>query len=152
MDCSGAAKAASTPQRGWSPANPAGLKSTSVTARKRSSALLKHINGDYSLVEVEGNTAVITANSSYFAINQDHIRSPDQPGTIDYTAAHTAAVAKLYIRLCHHRPGYTRHNPDCPSTGAAVADITCCRCFRIWIYVVGAPENYPHFLWVFFPS
>ena len=152
MDCSGAAKAASTPQRGWSPANPAGLKSTSVTARKRSSALLKHINGDYSLVEVAGNTAVITANSSYFAINQGHIRSPDQPGTIDYTEEDTAAVAKVYIRLCH-RPGYTRHSPGCPSTGAAtVADITCCRCFRIWIYVVVAPENSPHFLWVFFPS
>ena len=63
MDCSRAAKAASTPLTGWSLANPAGLKSTSVTARKRSSALLKHINGDYSLVEV--NYIAITADSGF---------------------------------------------------------------------------------------
>ena len=41
----------------------------------------------------EGNTAaVITANSSYFAINQDHIRSLDQPGTIGYTMEDTAVA------------------------------------------------------------
>ena len=99
----------------------------------------------------EGNTAaVITANSSYFAINQDHIRSLDQPGTIGYTVG-DIAVATVYSRLCRH-PGYTRHSSDCLSTGtAAAADITCCRCFRIWIYVVAVPENNsPHCcLWVF---
>lgn len=109
--------------------------------------LLVHINGDYSLVEVDN--MVITVNSSYFAINQDHIRTPDLLRTIGYIAG---TAAKVYIRLCH-RPDYTHHSSDCPST-AAVDIITCCRCFRIWFYVVAVPVNSPHCscLWFFFPG
>lgn len=52
--------------------------------------LLVHINGDYSLVEVDN--MVITVNSSYFAINQDHIRTPDLLRTIGYIAGTAAKV------------------------------------------------------------
>jgi hypothetical protein len=135
--CSGAVRAASILLKDWSPVNPGGLKSASATAEKDNFGLLMHINGDYNLAEV-GKMA-ITANSSYFVVNQGHIRIPDLPGTIGYTVEGT--VIAVYNRLCHH-PGYNRHSPNYLSTGDAV--ITCCHWFRISIYVVVVPANSQH--------
>jgi len=99
--------------------------------------LLVHINGDYNLAAA-GKMA-ITANSSYFVINQGHIRNPDLPRTIGYTEEGTAITA--YNRLCHLL-GYNHHSSSYPSTGDAF--ITCCHCFRISIYVVVVPANSQH--------
>jgi hypothetical protein len=136
--CSGAVRAASILLKDWSPVNPGGLKSASAIAEMGSFGLLMHINGDYNLAEV-GKMA-ITANSSYFVINQGHIHSPDLPGTIGYTVEGTAVIT-VYNRLYHH-PGYIHHSPSYPSTGDAV--ITYCHWFRISIYVVVVPANSQH--------
>lgn len=112
---------------------PEGLVFVPVVAEWGSADLLVHINEDCSLVKVD--TRVITANSSYFAIGQGHIRIPNLLGTTDYTADTTVAVCirlclLLHLSYCHH------------TARLSVNKTCCCRNYRIWFCVVGAPENY----------